>query len=87
VKWQLDGKNVPGINLIVTGALAHRASGELPDTAKTSASRGTFNGLATSALEAQGGDAAEQTAKNTAAMARTLGRVEDKIGVGGLVVG
>jgi hypothetical protein len=59
----------------------------LDAAANTSASRGTFNGLATLALEAQGGDAAEQTAKNTALAARILGRVESKLGVGGLVVG
>jgi hypothetical protein len=43
--------------------------------------------LATLALDAQGGDAAAQTAKNTVAMARTLKSVDSKLGVGGLVVG
>jgi hypothetical protein len=49
--------------------------------------RGTFNGLATMALEAQGSDDAALTAKNTAAMARTLKCVDSKLGVGGLTVG
>jgi len=40
-----------------------------------------------SLLEVQGGDASKQTAKNTALAARILSRVEDKLGVGGLVVG
>jgi hypothetical protein len=42
--------------------------------AGTSTSRGTFNGLATLALEAQSGDAMQQTANNTGQIVRIMNR-------------